>query len=36
MFYGGHVRTVGDIKHLKDRGLDFGEVVLKDSQARDY
>ena len=36
MFYGGHVRTVGDIKHLKERGLDFGEVVLKDSQARDY
>ena len=36
MLYGGHVRTVDDIKHLKDHGLDFGEVVLKNPQALDY
>ena len=36
MLYGGHVRTVADIYHLKDNCLDFGEVVLKDAQTRDY
>lgn len=36
MLYGGHVRTVDDINHLKDHGLDFGEVVLKNAQALEY
>lgn len=36
MLYGGHVRKIDDIDWLKNHGLDFGEVVIKDSQSCDY
>lgn len=36
MFFGGHVRAVDDLVFLKEAGFNFGEVVLKDKEAREY
>ncbi len=36
MLLGGHVRNSDDIVFLKENGFDFGEVVLKDIDARHY
>jgi sugar phosphate isomerase/epimerase len=34
MLYGGHVKTFEDIEFLRSLGLDFGELVLWNAQAR--
>ncbi|MFH0959270.1 MAG: sugar phosphate isomerase/epimerase [Pseudomonadota bacterium] len=36
MFFGGHVRNVDDAVFLRESGFTFGEVVLKDKEAREY
>jgi sugar phosphate isomerase/epimerase len=36
MLYGGHVKSFNDIEDLKHLGLDFGEVILKNREARTY
>lgn len=36
MFIGGHVHHTDDIVFLRKHGFDFGEVVLKDEEARSY
>jgi sugar phosphate isomerase/epimerase len=36
MLLGGHVRNSDDIVFLKENGFDFGEVILKDCDARLY
>lgn len=36
MFIGGHVHHTDDIVFLKKHGFGFGEVVLKDQDARSY
>lgn len=36
MLYGGHIKSIEDIEDLKHLGLDFGEVVLKNREARTY
>lgn len=36
MLYGSHVRKLEDIDWLESNGLDFGEVVLKDIESREY
>lgn len=36
MLYGGHIQSIDDISDLRAIGLDFGELVLKNSKARNY
>lgn len=36
MLFGGHVRSFEDIDILQDLGFQFGEVILRDSHAREF
>lgn len=36
MLFGGHVKTLEDVDFLEAQDFDFGEVILRDAQARRY